>query len=448
MTNLLNYIVLLLSLIVLIGYFNEKISKLTYEIALMIYASVIGAVLAFIAAAFRDTTVSELLYEIRVFDLEDFLMKGVLCFMLFAGSCHMKLRDFKRLMRPVGVLAVLATFLGAVFYGLLFFAVSSLLGLSFSLPMCLMFGSIVAPTDPIAATSILNKFGLPGDISFVIEGESLLNDGVGVALFVCFSGMVTKEAEGGFFTVLFREILGAVVIGAVVTVILFQLFSRTKDSRRKIFISLLSVSLAYFLCEKLECSGAIASVVCGVLYANLIELRRFPREIVRLGGNFSSHRFGLQGRPNQFLKEKEKGEIPELSEFEGFWEILDNLLNSILYVILGFSFVRILQMPNVILLSVFAILCNLLARSGSLFFSTFLIGPLPDNYDRKSFVKLLTWGGLRGGLSIALAMSTNSMLPDEIYHIVLGCTYAIVFFTTVVQGLTMRKVYERIQNRN
>ena len=418
MTNLLNYIVLLLSLIVLIGYFNEKISKLTYEIALMIYASVIGAVLAFIAAAFRDTTVSELLYEIRVFDLEDFLMKGVLCFMLFAGSCHMKLRDFKRLMRPVGVLAVLATFLGAVFYGLLFFAVSSLLGLSFSLPMCLMFGSIVAPTDPIAATSILNKFGLPGDISFVIEGESLLNDGVGVALFVCFSGMVTKEAEGGFFTVLFREILGAVVIGAVVTVILFQLFSRTKDSRRKIFISLLSVSLAYFLCEKLECSGAIASVVCGVLYANLIE------------------------------KEKEKGEIPELSEFEGFWEILDNLLNSILYVILGFSFVRILQMPNVILLSVFAILCNLLARSGSLFFSTFLIGPLPDNYDRKSFVKLLTWGGLRGGLSIALAMSTNSMLPDEIYHIVLGCTYAIVFFTTVVQGLTMRKVYERIQNRN
>ena len=155
---------------------------------------------------------SELLYEIRVFDLEDFLMKGVLCFMLFAGSCHMKLRDFKRLMRPVGVLAVLAT--------------------------------------------------------------------------------------------------------------------------------------------------------------------------------------------------------------------------------------------NVILLSVFAILCNLLARSGSLFFSTFLIGPLPDNYDRKSFVKLLTWGGLRGGLSIALAMSTNSMLPDEIYHIVLGCTYAIVFFTTVVQGLTMRKVYERIQNRN
>ena len=410
-----NYIVLLLSLIVLIGYFNEKISKLTYEIALMIYASVIGAVLAFIAAAFRDTTVSELLYEIRVFDLEDFLMKGVLCFMLFAGSCHMKLRDFKRLIRPVGVLAVLATFLGAVFYGLLFFAVSSLLGLSFSLPMCLMFGSIVAPTDPIAATSILNKFGLPGDISFVIEGESLLNDGVGVALFVCFSGMVTKEAEGGFFTVLFREILGAVVIGAVVTVILFQLFSRTKDSRRKIFISLLSVSLAYFLCEKLECSGAIASVVCGVLYANLIE------------------------------KEKEKGEIPELSEFEGFWEILDNLLNSILYVILGFSFVRILQMPNVILLSIFAILCNLLARSGSLFFSTFLIGPLPDNYDRKSFVKLLTWGGLRGGLSIALAMSTNSMLPDEIYHIVLGCTYAIVFFTTVVQGLTMRKVYDKIK---
>ena len=415
MTGFLGYAVFLLSLIVVIGLINEKVTKLTYEIALMIFSIAVGAVLTFAGAGFKGTSISGLLTDIRVFDLESFLIEGVLCFMLFAGSCHMQLKDFKRLFRPIGILAVLGTLLGAFLYGALFFMVSRVLGLSFSFPMCLMFGSIVAPTDPIAATSILSKFGLPRNISFVIEGESLLNDGVGVALFVCFSGMVTMEQGGGFFEVLLREIIGAVAIGAGVTLILFQLFSRTRDKFRRIFVSLLSVSLSYFLCEKLECSGAIASVVCGVLYATLIE-----------------------------RWEERHGKM-ELEEFETFWEILDNLLNSILYVILGFSLVRILQMPNVILLSAAAVVCNLVARYTSVFGCTCLMGELPDGYDRKSFSSLFTWGGLRGGLSIALAMSTYPMLPENIYHIVLGCTYAIVFFTTVVQGLTMKKVYDMIQ---
>lgn len=415
MTDFLAYAVLLLSLIVLIGFFNEKKTKLTYEIALMLFSIFIGTLVTVIDAVINSQSVSEVLYSIQVFDLEDFLMKGVLCFMLFAGSCHMKLSDFKRLARPVGVLAVICTLLGAVFYGMLFYLAALLLKLPFTIPMCLMFGSIVAPTDPIAATSILNKFGLPEDISFLIEGESLLNDGVGVALFVCFSGIVKAQGGEGFFQVMFREIFGAVLIGVVVTSLCFVIFARTQDIKRQIFVSLLAVSLAYFLCEHFECSGAIASVVCGVLFAAFRQ------------------------------KEEEKRGGWELPEFDGFWEVLDNLLNSILYVILGFSFIRILQMPYVFRLSVIAVLCNLLARFGSLYASSFIMGPIPGGYDRISFSKLLTWGGLRGGLSIALAMSTAPMLSNEDYHIVLGCTYAIVFFTTIIQGLSMKRVYERIE---
>ncbi len=415
MIDFLVYAVILLGLIVLIGFFNEKKTKLTYEISLMLFSIPIGAAVTFFGAYIRDQSVMELLHDIEIFDLEDFLMKGVLCFMLFAGSCHMKLSDFKRLARPVGVLAIVCTLLGAIFYGTLFYLVALLFKLPFTFPMCLMFGSIVAPTDPIAATSILNKFGLPKDLSFLIEGESLLNDGVGVALFVCFSGIVTAEAGEGFFVVMFREIFGAVLIGAVVTFLCFQLFSRTEDEKRKIFVSLLAVSLSYFLCERFDCSGAIASVVCGVL--------------------FSAFR----------NKEEEKRGAWELPEFDGFWEVLDCLLNSILYVMMGFSFIRIHQMPYVFMLSIMAIICNLLGRSGSLYASSFLMGQIPDNYDRMSFVKLLTWGGLRGGLSIALAMSTSSMLSPEVYHTVLGSTYAIVFFTTVIQGLSMKKVYEKIE---
>ena len=406
--------VVVLALIVLIGFFNEKTLKLTNEIALMLFSSVIGVILVVVASLVRDTTVQQVLNDIQVFDLEKFLIDGVLCFMLFAGCCHMKLNDFKQYARPIGVLAFFVTLLGALIYGMLFYAVAAVFRLPFTLPVCLMFGSIVAPTDPIAATSILKKFGLPKTTGFLMEAESLLNDGVGVALFVCFSGMVRASgASGGvgkFFLIMLREIVGAVAIGALIMTLCFILFKRTEDGKRRIFISLLAVSLSYLLCELLNCSGAIAAVVCGVLFSNYRQ------------------------------KEEKKGNQMDLSEFDSLWDVLDGLFNSALYVILGLTFIRIRQMPNVLLISLMAIVCNFGGRIGSLFAGTLCMGKIPDGYGRSDFIKIFTWGALRGGLSVALAMSTASMLPQNVFHYILGGTYAIVFFTTVVQGLTMRKV--------
>ena len=416
MDNFLVNTVVLLALVVVFGYFNEKVTRFTHEISLMLFSVILGGILVVLGIAFEGRgTVSQTLEGIQVFNLEEFLMEGVLCFMLFAGSCHMRLLDFKKHARAISLLAAAATFLGAVFYGLIFYGVGRLLGFSLTIPVCLMFGSIVAPTDPIAATSILKKFNLPPGISFIIEGESLLNDGMGVALFIFFSGMVTAGESGGFFTVMAREILGAVIVGILVTAVCFPVFRRTGDEARQIFTSLLAVALSYVLCETFGFSGAIASVVCGVLFSAL--------------RNLAEH------RGNPLLTE----------QFDIFWEILDTLLNSILYVMLGLSFIHILQMPRVLLLSIFAVLANLAGRAGSLGVSSLFIGPLPDGYRRGAFIKLLTWGGLRGGLSVALAMSTQGMLPDEIYHIILGGTYAIVFFTTIVQGMTLRSVYQSIQ---
>ena len=415
-TFLLNTVILL-ALVVVLGFFNEKVTKFTHEIALMLFTVIVGGVLLVASAVLRGTgTASQVLEELQFFNLEGFLMEGVLCFMLFAGSCHMRLLDFKKYARAISLLAVGATFLGAVFYGLIFYGAGKLLGLSFTLPVCLMFGSIVAPTDPIAATSILKRFHLPDGISFIIEGESLLNDGMGVALFIFFSGMVTAEESGGFIAVMAKEILGAMFVGIVVTFLCFAIFSRTKDEARQIFTSLLAVSMSYVLCECFGFSGAIASVVCGVLFSAL--------------RNYSEYK----GRPL------------DLRQFDIFWGILDTLLNSVLYVMLGISFIRILQMPHVLVLSLLAIAANLVARSGSLGAASIFIGPLPDGYNKPQFIKLLTWGGLRGGLSVALAMSAQGMVSDEIHLIILGGTYAIVFFTTIVQGMTMHRVYERIQS--
>ncbi len=406
--------VVVISLVCLLGFFNEKVTKLTYEISLMLFSVVIGGILLLIVTFAKGTGIADVLPQSQFINIERFLMEGVLCFMLFAGSCHMKLSGFRQLARQISVLAFVCTLLGACFYGFLFYGASLLLGLNLSLPVCLMFGSIAAPTDPIAATSILSKFGLPKQLSFLIEGESLFNDGVGVALFVCFSGMATASSSGGFFTVMLREILGAVAVGAVVTCLCFLLFRNTKSKTLGIFVTLMTVSVSYAICERLSFSGAIASVICGILFSYLRS--RFCQN-----------------------DDAEKAE-----NFDSFWETLDVLLNSLLYVMLGLSFVHILQMEHVVMLSLIAIAANFIARCGSLSISSLLMGKIPDGYDRLNFIKLLTWGGLRGGLSVALAMSTKELLPENSYSIILGGTYAIVFFTTVVQGLTMKPVYNRI----
>ena len=417
MTSFLPYFVVIMLLVVALGFFNEKVTKLTDEIALMLFAIVIGAVLLLVDNVTSNSDLQSILRDVQGFDLEDYLMDCVLCFMLFAGSCHMRLKDFGRLARQVSVLSFLCTLLGALIYGFTFYLIASILSLPFSLPICLMFGSIVAPTDPIAATSILKKFGLPKDIGFLIEGESLLNDGVGVALFVCFSGIVKASESESVLEVLMREVVGAAIVGIGVSFIFLFVFRRTSSYYRQIFSSLAAVSMAYFLCEKFDCSGAIASVICGVMFSTY--------------RNYEVH----------------NGEQEEMQHFDIFWDILDSLLNSVLYVMLGLSFVRILKEPWVIMISLVAIICNMLGRFGSVALSTTVLGPIPDGYDWLNFSKLLTWAGLRGGLSIALAMSTKSMLDASTYNILLGGTYAIVFFTTVIQGLTMERVYERIKRR-
>lgn len=414
MGNFLLLTSVVLAMIVVIAYVNERTTKLTYEIALLLFSVVVGIALTVVLAVSKSTTVRGFLDGVQIFNLEKFLMDGVLCFMLFAGSRNLKLSAFKENARQICVLAFVCTLLGAVFYGLLFYGVSTFFNLGFTLPMCLMVGSIVAPTDPIAATSILKKFGLPKEVGFLMEAESLLNDGVGVALFVCFSGMVTATGGGGFLILMAKEILGAVLIGTAVSLLCYAILFKVKDENQRIFASLLSAVLSFYLCELLGCSGAIACVTCGIV--------------------FSTFRDNAAKRKS----------LPDLDRFDSFWETLDVLLNSVLYVILGLTIIRIVQMPLVARLSLAAIILNFVARFSSIFIGTFFMGSLPRGYDKANFSTLFTWGGLRGGLSIALAMSTSSFVPSEIYHVILGTSYAIVFFTTVVQGLTMKRVYEKI----
>ena len=161
MTSFLGAVVFFLAFIVFLGFFNEKVTKFTYEISLMFFSIIIGAVLLILRLNLgEETTVLQILSNLDFTKLETILMEGMLCFMLFAGSCHMRLLDFKKHAKTISLLAIGATLIGAILYGALFYVVSIILGLNLSFPVCLMFGSIVAPTDPIAATSILKKFNV------------------------------------------------------------------------------------------------------------------------------------------------------------------------------------------------------------------------------------------------------------------------------------------------
>lgn len=416
MSGFLPLVVVILFLIIVFNVINKRFFRLSYEIALMLFATVTGAVVLGVKQYVYDFPLGNVIDELHPLNIESFLMNGALCFMLFAGSCHLRVQDFKREIRAVGVYSFAATFLGAVFYGVAFYLVIKTIGLSLSFSECLMLGSIISPTDPIAATSILNKFGLPENTGFLIEAESLLNDGVGVAVFVCFSGMVIADASPGtsVFDILLHQLAGALVIGAAVSFVCLNLLSKQDDFKQKIYISLLCVSLSYLLCKYFNCSGPIACVVCGVMFSD--------------------------------WRSRQSNEVQSsFFSFDICWEAIDNFLNSVLYVIMGLSVLLIMKMDAVVVICVATIVGNLFGRGGSVYICSFFLKEIPDGFTRNGFTALLTWGGLRGGLCIALAMSTESFVSDEHFQYIMGATYAIVFFTTVVQGVSLKKVYNRLK---
>ena len=279
-----------------------------------------------------------------------------------------------------------------------------------------MLGCIVSPTDPIAATSILNKCGLSKNVTSVIEGESLFNDGIGVAVFICFRNIVTNTSDLSLPVLLVKELFGALFIGFVVSFLLFKLLKMTKDPMKHIFISLLTVALSYVICEYLGFSGVIASVVCGMYFSYAMS---------QIGGW--------------------RDVVDEKDLYNDFWDVLDNILNSILFVLIGLSILYMPSVDSIIWLCLAAIVLNLLCRFIGVFISSLIIKKVPNHYSKLEFTSLLTWTGLKGGLSLALALTTREYLPIDSYNVVLIVTFVTIFFTIICQGLTTARVYRLIE---
>lgn len=431
--SIMGFLVMLFLFIVLVGVVNEKWIHLQGDIALLLFSVLFSAIVLILSRIPALGVIQPFLHQIGDFGFEAYLMDFVLCFMLFAGASKVNMVKFKQNIKTISLLALLTTILSSALYGVLFWCAGMLFGVSIDIWTCILLGCIVSPTDPIAATGILNKLGLSKNVTSVIESESLFNDGTGVALFVFVKSIVSSKGAvfngksatdgilaggGSFLSVMLKEVLGALVVALVVSFLLGKLLGFTRSPAKHIMISLLDVATVYLICEHFGFSGVIASVVCGMYFAYVMHKISRKRTV---------------DDPNDI--------------YSSFWEVADVVLNSMLFVMIGVSLLDIqfsVYLPFIVPVS---ILCVVLSRFMGVSLSTLFVGKkkIPSSYSLLEFVTLMTWSALKGGLSLALAMSTSEFLEPELYLLVLNTTYVTIFFTVIVQGLSVKLGYRKIE---
>lgn len=411
--NILVFLIIILAYIVIIGTLNERIFHMQSDIALIFFSLLLSCVLLIVRILFPDTSFSLMIDGLADFKFREYLMDGMLCFMLFAGASKVNMGKFKKNLRPISLLALLTTLLSSFTYGAFFYLVARLFSIPMDVWMCILLGCVVSPTDPIAATGILNKIGLSKNVCSVIENESLFNDGTGVTLFIFVRSVIIHSGDGNFLVLMLKEIGGAVVVALLVSYVFFRLMKLTRNPVRYILISLLSVSSIYAICEHFGFSGVIASVVCGMYFSYSMD------------------------------KIKRTAAVIDPENFYGdFWEIIESILNSILFVMIGLLVLSMKLSPFAVIVIPASLLILILSRANGVFVSTILTGKkIPGNYDLGEFVILMTWSALKGGLSMALALETAEYLPDNVYQIFTNVAYVTIFFTVLVQGLSIKRVY-------
>lgn len=417
--NVLLFLIILLACIVVIGILNEKFFKLQSDIALIFFSVIIGIVLLIIRYTISNDNLSMFIDNLGDFGFEEYLLEGVLCFMLFAGASKVNMRKFKKNLRAISLLALLTTLLSSFIYGAIFFGLASITKIPMDFWTCVLLGCVISPTDPIAATGILSKIGLSKNVCSVIENESLFNDGTGVTLFIFVRSLIIHSDDSNFLVLMFKEIVGAVVVALVVSFILFKLIEITKEPIRYILVSLLDVSAVYMICEHFGFSGVIASVVCGMYFSYAFSKIERRREVVD---------------PKDY--------------YEDFWEILETLLNAILFIMIGLLILDVELSEYAVIVIPAAIIIVVASRIIGVTISSILTGKknIPGNYSLWEYVILMTWSALKGGLSLALAFGTKEYLSPAVYNVFINVTYVTIFFTVLVQGLSIKKVYFALEN--
>lgn len=391
----------------ILSYLNQRFIRLPTTIGVMVIALAIS--LALIGLDALGIAHGARQYEesfLRSVDFTDVLMQGMLSLLLFAGALHVDLTALRRYRWQVALLALVGTILSTVIVSLTMWLVLPLLGIELPLLYCLLFGALISPTDPIAVMGILTSANAPKNLELVIAGESLFNDGVGIVIFALLFGMVASgvtPTAGEVGLLLLREAGGGIALGLVLGYLTFRLIRSIDQYQVEVLLTLAAVIGGYALASHLHVSGPLAMVVCGLMIGN--------------GGRA----LAMSDNTRHYI--------------DLFWELIDEILNAVLFVLIGMEVLLITFSVPLLAAGTVAIIVTLATRA--------LVVGLPVRAAH-SFFRLphgsslvLTWGGLRGGISVALALSLPVGAERES---VLALTYCVVVFSIIVQGLTIGRV--------
>jgi len=396
----------LVSIAAVFSYANHRFLRLPTAVGLMLIALVFSLALSGLGMLGLGGVADRAQETLSAVDFDQTLLHGMLSFLLFAGALHVDLNDLARQARVVASLATVSVLLSTAAVGGLAWWLLAALGLEIPLLHCLLFGALISPTDPIAVLGILKSAGAPKSLEIKIVGESLFNDGIGVVVFMVLADLAYggHDASAGGVALLFlQEAVGGVVYGLVIGLVAYRMIKSVSNYQVEILLTLALVMGGYALAGALHVSGPIAVVVAGLLIGN------------------HGRRFAMSDTTREHL--------------DSFWELADEILNAVLFVLIGLEVLVLDFSPRYLLAGAALIPVVLAARLVSV---AAPIGLL--RFTRRftpGVVRILTWGGLRGGISIALALSLPAG-PER--DTIVAITYVIVVFSVVVQGLTIGKV--------
>ncbi|ELI6420401.1 TPA: cation:proton antiporter [Aeromonas salmonicida subsp. salmonicida] len=402
----------LAALAILIAFANQYVVKIQTTIAITAGSMLISALMVLFGKLGWFNLEPLAIETMKSIDFQNFLLKGILGFLLFAGGIGINLKALRSQKWEITILAIFSTLLSTFLIGYGFWFIAKLLGWEVPLVYCLLFGALITPTDPIAVLAIVKKMQAPPQIAIQIEGESLFNDGTGLVIFATIFAVAFGGVEPTFGSVaglFLHEALGGILFGAVLGLIAHVMISATDDGSLELLLTLCIPTAGFTLANMMGVSGALAMVVTGIMI-----------------GNWTRHS-GFSEQSSHYL--------------DHFWELMDQFLNALLFLLIGLALVLLdLAWRDWILLVIAVPLC-LAARFISVSVP-FMAFRRFRTYNRFT-IRILTWGGLRGGLAMAMALALPSgvmMIPEhnvDLRQVILVMTYSVVMFSIVVQGMTI-----------
>lgn len=408
--NIFTIITILVVITASFAYFNARLLKLPETIGMMIVAIAFSLVLIITGIFFPAITAFATDF-ITSIDFSKVLLDVMLSFLLFAGALHTDSSLLKANRRSITVFAVLGVILSALITAVLLFFFLDAIQKPVNFLYCLLFGALVAPTDPIAVLGILTKANAPKNVEIKIVGESLFNDGIGVVLFLSLMEIITLGPDKIEFwpivLLLVKEIGGGILFGYFLGQLGYTMLKKIDHYQTEILITIAMVMGGYMAAQLLHLSGPLAMVVAGLITGSR-------------------------------SKEYAMSNTTEAYVFK-FWELIDVLMNAILFVLIGLELLTLQFNFYHLLEGLAAIIITLVARYFSLLIPATVFKKYIDT-DRRT-VKLMTWGGLRGGLSIAMALSLAYPLPKNQFVFMI---YVVVLFSIIVQGLSVGRFVKKL----